>query len=73
MIKDLTINWEFTPNNIVEVFYTYSHDSGTHSQPPFTDIIINKMELNRDDVTELFQIHEDEIIELINQQKQWNE
>tara|TARA_R100001463_G_scaffold11755_3_gene32801 strand:+ start:12039 stop:12281 length:243 start_codon:yes stop_codon:yes gene_type:complete len=65
--KQLTYDWELSPNNIVEVDYTYSQEDGDRLQPPYESIEIDKMTLNNDDVTDRFDNYIEEITdEIIN-------
>jgi len=62
MITDsYTHDWEISPNNIVEVYYTYSQEDGDYLQPPYESIEIDKMVLNGDDVTDRFDNYIEEI------------
>tara|TARA_R100000742_G_C4278956_1_gene102527 strand:- start:3379 stop:3669 length:291 start_codon:yes stop_codon:yes gene_type:complete len=67
--EHLTYEWEISPNNIVEIDYTYSQESGDYLQPPYEEIEIDRMTLNGDDVTDrLHDTFEYEIIEEITNQ-----
>lgn len=64
----LTFDWEISPNNIVEIQYTYTQEDGDRLQPPYEEIFIDKMSMNGDDVTDRFENYIEEITdEIINE------
>ena len=71
--KHLTFDWEISPNNIVEVQYTYTQENGDRVQPPYEEICIDTLSLNGDDVTDRFENYIEEITdEIINHgELQW--
>jgi|TARA_R100001530_G_scaffold10639_2_gene10518 hypothetical protein len=66
--KHLTFDWEISPNNIVEIQYTYTQEDGDRFQPAYEEICIDKMSMNGDDVTDRFENYIEEITdEIINE------
>ena len=69
--KYLEIEWEISPNNIVTIEYEYYEEAGTYETPPYEELIITKMTLNGDDVTDRFENYEEEMIEYIINNKEY--
>jgi len=70
--KHLTFDWEISPNNIVEVQYTYTQENGDRVQPPYEEICIDKMSMNGDDVTDVFDNYIEEITDAIINDGEYN-
>ena len=70
--KHLTFDWEISPNNIVEIEYTYTQEEGDRLQPPYEEIFIDKMSMNGDDVTDVFDNYIEEITDAIINDGEYN-
>jgi len=70
--KHLTIDWELSEHNVVDVHYTYYSEDGDRLSPPIEEIEIDKMILNGDDVTDVLYNYEEEIIDYIIMDGEYN-
>ena len=70
--KQLTVSWELSENNIIDVHYKYCSEQGDYLQPPSESIEIDKMVLNGDDVTDVLYNYEEEIIDAIINDGEYN-
>ena len=69
---NLQFEWELSENNVVEVYYEYYVESGSYDSPPIEEITIDKMILNGDDVTDVLHNYEEEIIDAIIMDGEYN-
>ncbi len=63
--KKLEIEWEISPNNVVIIHDDYYSEQGDYLTPPYEELVITKMELNGDDVTDRFENYEEEMLDYI--------
>tara|TARA_R100001463_G_scaffold42546_8_gene89117 strand:+ start:4196 stop:4441 length:246 start_codon:yes stop_codon:yes gene_type:complete len=70
--KHLEIDWEISPNNIVVIEYDYYCESGDYESPPYEELVITNMILNGDNVTDRFENYEEEILDYIITQGEYN-